>query len=170
MRSEKKSLSIIPLMNEEENYSIPGNMQQCSQSQVRAQPQCARSSTTISSSSSPLFIPQKHPNICTHKLMHATFPLWIPLFIRYCSVCTNSPVGLGLFVTDTDNAHSRVAARFSPRCSQCPSTKPPHWEDSAVVTGGVNRRGGVTKASECVRFMHRLIRERIARDGWGLWM
>lgn len=48
-------------------------------------------------------------------------------------------------------------ARFSPRCSQCPSTKPPHWEDSALVTGGGDRRGGVTaEACECARFRHRL--------------
>lgn len=55
-------------------------------------------------------------------------------------------------------------ARFSPRSSQCPSAKSPHWEDSALVTGGVNRRGVVTVTCQCARFNHRLVQER-----WDWW-
>lgn len=144
MRSEKKSRSIIPSMGEEEIYSIPGNTcNNCSQSEVTAR----RASSSISSAprlNSSKSSQYLHTHTHTHRCMDAhNVPFMNPsLYPALCNVRNNtSSVFLGLFVNDTDTPHG-TNARFRPRCSQCLSTKSPHWEDAARVTGGVNREGG----------------------------
>ena len=134
-------------------------MQQCSQSAVQG----SQSQQLHQPRSTLKFLekrekknPSRWPLTLINARMHPALPPpWIPLFICsccscWCNVCVRSSPGappldwLGVCLTLT--RRTGTGARFSPRRSQCPSTEPPHWEDSAVVTGGVNRRGGVTEA------------------------
>lgn len=72
MESEKMSFTVSPLVNEEENYLIPGNVQHSGQSVLRG------------AAAVPLWIPRKPPpaaTICTHTVMHE-FP---SLYESLCS-------------------------------------------------------------------------------------
>lgn len=71
------------------------------------------------------------------------------------ALCPSRAVCLSLTLT-----HRTASTRFPPRRSQSPTTKPPHWEDSVDVTGGVNRRGGVTLACGSARFRRRRVQKR----------
>lgn len=139
-------------------------MQQCRQSEVTAQPQCASSSISSSSNTLNSSKTSKYLHTRINARLHHTSPPRVPLRVRCCLVKAAELLSLrvGLFVTDTD---TRDECTFLSTVQPVP-TKPPHWEDSAVVTGGVNRRGGVTQACECARFIHRPVQERITGVGW----
>lgn len=169
MRSEKKSRSIIALIGWGGDLFHPRKHMQQLQSVRSHSPACEQLHQQRSTFKFLEILPiSAHTHI--DAWTHTMFPLWIRLFIRRCATSVIikarcfSARWLGLFVNDTDTPHG-TNARFRPRCSQCLSTKSPHWEDSARVTGGVNRRGGFTEARECARFMPRTTQEMIIKVG-----
>lgn len=128
----------------------------CSHSAVTAR-RSARSSITLPT------LPRKRADFHPDARMRALFPRVTPCDLNAWCDARREELRRGVSAHCTWLFGRWLAthgtdARFSPRCDQCPSTKPPHWEDSALVTGGVNRRGGVNVACGCAWFIHRLIR------------
>lgn len=129
---------------------------------VQAAPQCACSFI----SSSPLSVPwigkkkPKQENLLLQ--ISACMPpprrsLLEPLRLIFeFSAGDSSSLSLSLppcgarFVCPRVRPTTRADCTFSARSSRSPSTKPPHWEDSADVTGGVHRRGGIAEMYVCV--------------------
>lgn len=77
-----------------------------------------------------------------------------------CSSC--------VFVTDADWHTTRDGRTFSSTTLPVSFVQTGRiWEDSGVVSGGVNRRGGANGAPGCARFQHRVMRESFVKSEIG---
>lgn len=154
----KAKKGIIP--SRETRATMPGVRRKNSPGSASVRLQLHQQFSTFSS----LDWEKKNPNkkIYSYRSVHACMPpprrslLEPPRLIFEFSAGDSSSLSLSLppcgarFVCPRVRPTTRADCTFSARSSRSPSTKPPHWEDSADVTGGVHRRGGIAEMYVCV--------------------